>query len=305
MFRLLGLNVRSSTLKGYKNPIQRANNLKSNKSTLSNLNSVEKLKNEREIILQYRSYSQQQDKHNVNPSEEETNEKTTTRVPVGWQGALIVLGLAGVVAFIFKQKSDEKQKAWRQKQIASAGKPSLGGPFTLVDQDGRPITNNQFEGKFMLIYFGFTNCPDICPTELTKLSKALDILDQKGLLQHVQPIFVTVDPMRDSVEKVREYVRDFHPKLLGLTGTPDQIQDMCREYRVYMSKANEKLGEKDEDDYLVDHSIIFYLMDPRGEFDSHYGAAANELQMAEKIGDIVKKHFYPQPETKGWFDWLK
>lgn len=113
------------------------------------------------------------------------------------------------------------------------------------------------------IYFGFTNCPDICPDELDKLSAAIDILNQKTP-NTFRPLFVSVDPARDSPDVLKSYLAEFHPQIMGLTGTWQQIKEMCKQYRVYFSTPQDlKPGEED---YLVDHSIYFYVMDPEGDF---------------------------------------
>ena len=189
----------------------------------------------------------------------------------------------------------------KEEQTKSAGKAKIGGPFTLVDQNGIPVTDAKYRGKFMAIYFGFTNCPDICPTELKRLGNVLKQLDteETGIGKMVQPIFISIDPMRDTVAQVREYVSgtylhpyqliktilEFHPRLVGLTGTPEQVEKVCRAYRVYFSKAN-----AEEEDYLLDHSIIIYLMDPKGDFVEFYGSLVDEKQMLERMKNQLLKY---------------
>ena len=134
--------------------------------------------------------------------------------------------------------------------------PKIGGPFALTNQDGAPVSDKDFAGKYLLVYFGYTNCPDMCPTGLQSMSRTLDQL--KGDADKVQPLFITVDPARDTSARLKEYDSAFHPKIIGLTGTTDQIAAVAKEYQVYYQK-----GEGDQD-YEVEHSSVIYLMDPQG-----------------------------------------
>ena len=135
----------------------------------------------------------------------------------------------------------------------------------------------------MQIYFGFTNCPDICPDELDKLSRMIDLVQEKSP-NTLRPIFITCDPARDSPPVLRSYLSEFHPSLLGLTGTYEQVKNVCKQYRVYFSTPPDlKPGEED---YLVDHSIYFYVMDPEGDFVECIG----RQDSAETAAKIVLSH---------------
>lgn len=171
----------------------------------------------------------------------------------------------------------------------SAGKPSLGGPWSLVDLDGNLVTNKQFEGKWLLLYFGFARCPDICPSEMLKVGKVMDILakDYPGLRQKVQPVFVSVDPARDSIKVLREYAKDFHPSYMFLTGTPEQVQQMAKKYRVYVSKAD----ETEDGDYLVDHSIVIYFHDDTGDLADCF---TQSMRPTDVVSKIVERMTQPQ-----------
>ncbi len=138
---------------------------------------------------------------------------------------------------------------------------SIGGPFTLQDGSGQTVTDRSFRGKYMLVYFGYTFCPDVCPTTLNDVAQALDKMGQAA--DRVQPLFITVDPARDTPAVVRQYAAAFTPRLTGLTGTPEQIAAVARDYRVYY--APHRTGPN-PGDYTMDHSSILYLMNPDGRF---------------------------------------
>src|ERR687889_279470 len=125
----------------------------------------------------------------------------------------------------------------------------IGGPFALTDQEGRPRTDADFRGKLMLVYFGFTYCPDVCPTDLQEIGLALDKLGPAG--EAVQPLFITLDPERDTQQHLADYVPLFHPGLLGLTGEASAIREAARAYKVYSAKVPTEGG-----DYTVDHSAV-------------------------------------------------
>lgn len=141
------------------------------------------------------------------------------------------------------------------------GKAQVGGPFSLVDQTGKAVTEKDFLGRKMLVYFGFTSCPDVCPTGLQAISSALDTLGPKA--DGVTPVFITVDPERDTPEKLADYVKSFHPRLVGLTGTPQAIAAATKAFRVYAKKVP---SENSTASYSIDHSSIIYLMDEKGVF---------------------------------------
>jgi protein SCO1/2 len=139
---------------------------------------------------------------------------------------------------------------------AGQGFGSVGGPIALVDQAGKPVTESNFAGKFALIFFGYTTCPDVCPTELSAMATALDQLGPKA--DQVVPVFITVDPERDTPEVVGQYAQAFYPRMVGLTGTPEQVAKAAKAFRVYYQKA-EVQGSST---YLMDHSAFTYLMGP-------------------------------------------
>ena len=133
---------------------------------------------------------------------------------------------------------------------------SLGGPFELTNQAGQAVTERAFAGRWLLVYFGFTYCPDICPTELGTMASALDAMGPAG--EAVTPILITIDPQRDTPAQLADYVPRFHPRMQGLTGTPEQVAAAARRYRVYFARVQ----RPDMTDYLMDHSSFIYLVGP-------------------------------------------
>merc|ERR1712137_435360 len=148
-----------------------------------------------------------------------------------------------------------KKQRFEEMKMKSVGQAAIGGPFSLFDHHGRFVSDVHMRGKFMLLYFGFTWGPDICPTELTKMGSVLDMMEKDSTIDRLKPMMISVDPWRDTVGQLKQYVREFHPKLIGLTGTPEQIKDVCRNYRIYSSKPPDA-----EEDYLVDHSVFMFLL---------------------------------------------
>ena len=148
---------------------------------------------------------------------------------------------------------DRKRVAEHSKGV---GRPLVGGPFSLIDHDGHAFTEQDMKGKYALVYFGFTNCPDICPEELDKMAGMIDrVKERHGDV--MRPVFITCDPVRDTPEVTKKYLSDFHEDILGLTGEYEQVKQTCKAYRVYFSTP---VDVKPGQDYLVDHSIYFYLM---------------------------------------------
>lgn len=145
-----------------------------------------------------------------------------------------------------------------QSALGVAGQVSVGGPFTLVDTTGKTVSDESFRGRWMLIYFGYTFCPDVCPTELQAVAASLDQLGP--LADKVAPIFITIDPERDTQAAMAQYVKLFDDRLIGLTGTAAQIAAAAKAYRVYYARAESKTAGT----YLMDHSSFLYLMGPDG-----------------------------------------
>ncbi|KAK2882789.1 protein SCO2 homolog, mitochondrial [Channa argus] len=192
-------------------------------------------------------------------------------------------GLLSMWGFVYL----EKQQRLHRQRLEQLQQVALGqGNFSLLDHRGKRRTKQDFLGSWVLLYFGFTHCPDICPDELEKMSAVVSALDQNASLPPVQPLFITVDPERDDVLALAEYVKDFHPRLIGLTGTVEEVKGAGQDYRVYASP-----GPKDEDgDYIVDHTILIYLISPDGLFLDYYNRMKNQEQITDSIKNHIKNY---------------
>jgi protein SCO1/2 len=156
------------------------------------------------------------------------------------------------------------------------GRIAVGGPYALIDQDGKPRASTDFAGKYQLIYFGYTFCPDVCPTTLALMAATLEKLgtDQDRIV----PVFITIDPERDTPDVLKKYTAAFGPRFVGLTGTPDQIAKVEKEFRVYAKK-----GPVENGTYAMDHSSVMYLMGPDGKLVSFYDEATTPEDLAQKL----------------------
>ena len=166
----------------------------------------------------------------------------------------------------------------------TSGTADIGGSFTLTDQDGNRVSEDILEGHLNVIYFGYTYCPDVCPTTLQDITTALDLMGEGA--KDVRPILITVDPERDTVEVLKDYVSWFHPSLIGLTGSTDEIEAVKTAYKVYSAKAPQADDETGQN-YLVDHSSITYVMGPDGSFLTHFAYGTTPEEMARTLEDLL------------------
>jgi cytochrome oxidase Cu insertion factor (SCO1/SenC/PrrC family) len=174
--------------------------------------------------------------------------------------AATVVALVGVWYAASLPQAVTSQSAVVGRAIQT-GTPAIGGPFTLVSTNGESVTDQNFRGKWLLIFFGYTSCPDLCPMALANVSVALEKFGPDT--GRLQPLFITVDPQRDTREVMANYLKSFDARIVGLTGTQAQIDQVTKEYRVYVALDK---SEKSGDDYPVSHSGYLYLMDPKGTF---------------------------------------
>jgi protein SCO1 len=189
-------------------------------------------------------------------------------LPYAVAGVLLALLMFGTAGFLW---------------FGSRARASIGGPFTLENGAGQQVTDQSFRGKYMLVYFGYTYCPDVCPTTLQSLANALDTLGAKA--KDVVPIFITVDPARDTPAVMQRYAAAFSPRIVGLTGTPAEIAQVEKEYHVYAAKHVTGPGPND---YLMDHSSVIYVMGPDGHFIAPLAEDAPK-QMAADIAKLVSQ----------------
>ncbi len=180
---------------------------------------------------------------------------------------VLAAGLAGMAGWMALRRED--------------GPIPIGGPFRLRAADGREVTDADFRGRWMLVYFGYTRCPDACPTALQDMANALDALsaDEK---RRVSILFITVDPERDTPAVMQDYVTAFNAPITGLSGTPEQIAAVAKEYRVYYAKHPKANGE-----YDMDHSSIIYVMDPRGRFVANFTHESAPDDIAAKLRTLI------------------
>ena len=165
------------------------------------------------------------------------------------------------------------------REIKGSKPPSIGGRFTLISQDGRPVTDADFRGKNILVFFGFTNCPDVCPLTLNNISRAMVLLGADA--NKIQPLFISVDPLRDTPNVLRKYLKHFDHRIIGLTGTPKQVVAVQRAYRIFAQRRNAVGGSSD--DYLMDHTSISYMMGPSGEFKTFFSNGSTPEEFVTKI----------------------
>ena len=188
-----------------------------------------------------------------------------------------LIGLVGLAVSLMAAGPAASQAG---EPVAAAPFPiSFGGPFALVDHDGARRTERDFHGRYLLVTFGYSHCPDICPTGLAEIARALDLLGAAAT--RVQPLFITVDPARDTPARLKDFVGAFHPRLIGLTGSEAQVAAAARAYRVHRAKV--VLPDAAPGDYLATHGSITYLMDPAGEFVTLFPHGAEAKAMAETI----------------------
>ena len=195
----------------------------------------------------------------------------------------VALALALLTALSLRVSAQQRSAA-ETMDLLMWGREPVGGPFSLIDHTGRLRTDADFRGKLLLIYFGFTYCPDICPTDLQNIGLALDELGQAA--DKVQPLFITVDPERDTAEHLKEYLPLFHPRLIGLTGETSAIRVAADAFKVYYTKVPNKQGEN----YTVDHTAFIYLMGADGSYVGFFPPGTSPDRIAETLRKELAQH---------------
>jgi cytochrome oxidase Cu insertion factor (SCO1/SenC/PrrC family) len=175
-----------------------------------------------------------------------------------------------------RAQSPDEGPAARLMDDLMWGRGPIGGPFALIDHTEKPRTDRDFRGKLLLIYFGYTNCPDICPADLMQIGLAVSRLGPPG--EAVQPLFITLDPERDTAERLADYVPLFHPRLIGLTGSAEEIRRVALAFKVYYAKY-----PPDTANYVVDHSSFVYLIDGAGKYIGFFPPGTTADRMIEMI----------------------
>jgi len=209
-----------------------------------------------------------------------------TRLPIDMRfavGASVALVLLAPV----RAQDPGERSATELMDVLMWNREPVGGPFALIDHTGKQRTEAEFHGRFLLIYFGFTYCPDVCPTDLQAIGLALDQLGAAG--DAIQPLFITLDPERDTPQLLADYVRLFHPRLIGLSGDATSIRQAARAYKVYYAKS----ASADRADYTVDHSGYIYLMDRTGQYLGFFPPGTPPDRMADVIRPLVERE--PRP----------
>ena len=184
-------------------------------------------------------------------------------------GVVILLLAAAAGSYLLWQND-------RMQQVAA-----VGGPFSLIDGDGKRVTEADYKGRWLMVFFGYTFCPDACPTALSAMAAAMDRMGQDA--DQVQPIFITVDPERDTPQVMKEYVGNFGPKIVGLTGTAADIAAVAQAFRVYYKKAG------DGPNYLMDHSTAILVLDPTLHFAGIIPGDAKPAQIIERLKQIMQQ----------------
>lgn len=191
---------------------------------------------------------------------------------------LVACLLGGMAYFVYRGQPDDQFSQCRTAQVA-LGKSSIGGPFTLVNHLGETVTDKQVLDKPSLVYFGYTFCPDVCPLDNARNAEAVDLLKASG--HQVTPVFISIDPNRDTPEVMAEFVDYMHEDMIGLTGTPEQVKAASVAYKTYFRRTS------DDEDYLMDHTTFTYLVLPEHGFVEVFRRAVTPEQMAETTACYV------------------
>jgi len=238
------------------------------------------------------------DKNFMNFQAKKEQEQFMNSSLISWK-AVAVMACVGVplllALYAYKRMKDEEMEKNRKKAI---GKARLGGEWELYNVQGELEGSKELLGKWVLIYFGFTNCPDICPDEIEKMVDVVDMINREDGSISLVPVFISVDPERDTIERVRKYCAEFSPKLQGYTGTKEQVAKVAKAFRVYHSEG---ARTQTNDDYIVDHTVLLYLVNPEGAFEDYYG----QNRRASEIANVIKMKVMEWMAKKRKEEWWK
>lgn len=193
------------------------------------------------------------------------------------------VGLFAILGIIQTQKSYRTIAMAKDIPTTDGGMPRIGGNFQLIDKNGKTWSDVDFKGKPMLVYFGYTYCPDICPTALYHMTQAMEEL---GGAKVVQPVFITIDPHRDTLPLLQTYAQNFHRDFVMLTGSQPQVDQALKSYRVHAARTSEEQGK---DDYLMDHSSLIYFMDKDGKYRAHFNHQTSPSEIVERVRLYLEK----------------
>lgn len=197
-------------------------------------------------------------------------------IQLGIMGISLALGVMAIITYQFR-----KTPISYVEDHGSTGRPDVGGPFVLNDHHGKQRTNEEFKGKIMVVYFGYSFCPDICPLGLQNMTAALELLGRD--IDQVAPIFITIDPERDTAANLKNYAPNWHSSFVFLTGSKEEVGKAIKNYKVYAAKAK---PDGTVAEYLMDHSTLIYIMDRKGTFlEAH-----PHTTEPEKLAAAVRKH---------------
>jgi protein SCO1/2 len=198
--------------------------------------------------------------------------KNPTVLPLGTLALVLILG----AVMLYGGGAGKPAPA-----VSEDGPVAIGGPFRLTGPDGQTVTEKSFPGKWTLVFFGYTFCPDVCPTTMIDIAKALELLGPRA--ESIQPLFITVDPKRDTPAVLKGYIANFDKRIMGLSGSPEAVADTLKAYRVYAAERTDTSGGP----ALFDHSAIIYLMKPSGAYAAFFTAGISGQDLAQGIGKAM------------------
>ena len=203
-----------------------------------------------------------------------------SKIYAGAAALVAVAFLGGTALYLANQRAADP---FAECRAGTVGGGSIGGPFTLVDDTGKTVTEKEVFTKPSLLYFGYTFCPDVCPLDNARNAEAVDILEEMGL--EVTPVFISIDPARDTPEVVGDFAENLHPRMIGLTGSEDQVKAASLAYKTYFKKQ-----DTGDEYYLVDHSTFTYLVLPETGFVEFFKREETAQQMADRTACFLSAH---------------